>query len=223
MEKIIKYISKSIIIGFLFAILNSCISQSVKTTQFTLQINNIGFECTLPKESGDTLKLNPIIMYIDMAVINNTDGKILFGAYNHRYNQNNKKFGRFELISDRDTIALYSDYPYKYEIEPRQAIQMQLHYEGLKLFGYDEFLNKMSIAWIDKDPNAENLIGDRLKKLQNIIETLKIRYVSFDNESFVNDDFNSQISKEIGVDYVYSDDKVIEIYKQESGWIINSK
>lgn len=221
----IKFKSVCLLFGFILICMNSCISRCSDDKVFTIRINGIGFDCRLPQVSGDTMRLTPIIMYIDMDVINNTDENQILGAYNHRFDPKNSKYGCFTLIDGQDTVRLYSSYSSQFEIEPQQSIPIQLQYEGIELLGDDRFLNKMSITWIGKEQlTTENICMSNIEFMQRFIDSLKIGYISFGSNLFDNTDFDTQISSEmLFVDYNYSDDKAFEMRKSPSGWVLDFK
>lgn len=214
-----------ILFSFICIYMNSCGSGGTDAKVFTISIRGIGFDCRLPQVAGDTLRLKPIVMYIDMDIINNTNVNQVIGSYNHRYNQEGKKYGYFTLIDKADTIRLYSNDSSLFEIGPRDSISMQLYYEGIKLLDDDPFLDRMSIAWTGKEKlSTDNVCMSDIEFMQRFINSLKIGYISFDADSFDNTDFDTRISSEmLFVDYNFSDDKAFEMRKSPSGWVLDFK
>lgn len=192
------------------------------TPAFTIRIKGIGFDCRLPQISRDTMRIIPIIMYMDVDIINNTGEKQTLGFYNPSFDQNNCKYGYFTWMDGQDTVRLNSNYSSPFEIEPQQSISIQLQYGGLEL-GDDPFLNKMSIAWTSKEQlSAENICRSDIEFLQRIIDSIKIGYISFGSNSFDHTDFRTCLSSELlFVDYNYSDDKAFEMRKSSSGWVLD--
>lgn len=87
------------IAGILFLILLApCICRAGSRDSLTVTIHGIGFECHLPQISRDTLHLQPIVMYVDINICNNTDHEVSIGSYWHRFAPEDRKYGRFELV-----------------------------------------------------------------------------------------------------------------------------
>lgn len=204
--------------GIMFVTFSACNSKSQDSEPFTILVNSVEFNCHLAQKNGDTIRLEPIMMYLDVEVTNNTNEVRPFGAYNGRFAPGNKKYGYFELLHDQDTIELYSNYSEQYEFQPGQSIGFQLSYENRPLFGYNEFLNLFSIEWIDEKTVAKKSCPEHIPAVQRMIENFKIIYHPCNNEPPVNTGFKTAFSSDLFVDYVYDDNEVFEMQRKDSKW-----
>lgn len=195
----------------------SCCSVSDEFKPLTVSIYGIGFECRHLQRTQDTLCLKPIIMHLDVNISNNTDNEVMLGSYYNRFDEDTRKYGRFELIYNHDTVGLYSNNSVLSKLKSRQTIDLQLYYEGNTLFGADKFLDMMSIGWVESEHSGK-LDSDQIKSIQQIIDSLKIGYISFNNSRIESVDIHTEISPEIFVDYIYNDNQGVEMRKNDSCW-----
>lgn len=208
------------IAGILFLILLApCICRAGSRDSLTVTIHGIGFECHLPQISRDTLHLQPIVMYVDINICNNTDHEVSIGSYWYRFAPEDRKYGRFELVyNKKDTVGLYSNHASLYRLLPNRSIQMHLYYEGNDLFKPDKILKTMAVTW-QNDGDTEWMNSDAIKYVQEIIDDLKTEFNPLDEDGIGKIDIRTVISPDIFVHYVDGDHtKAIEMRKNGSSW-----
>ncbi len=115
--------AKTIIVLLSAFIALSCGKTQDKVVPVELILNYIGFDCGLKGDKKEIIV--PYDIFWTVTVKNNGDKPLMFGAYDHQYDQENRKYGYFEFITDLDTIRMYSRYDL-WKIEPGKSFDFRM-------------------------------------------------------------------------------------------------